>query len=45
MSERDAENRTQEFKTRKKGSKYEGNAGSIRILSRIVKRFSFTTEL
>ena len=36
LSERDAKNRPREFKTRKKGSKYEGNAGSIRILSRIV---------
>ena len=36
LSERDSKNRPKEFKPRKKGSKYEGNAGSIRILSRIV---------
>ena len=36
LSERDSKNRPREFKTRKKGSKYEGNAGSIRVLSRIV---------
>ena len=36
LSQRDSKNRPKEFKTRKKGAKYEGNAGSIRVLSRIV---------
>lgn len=36
LSERDARNRPKEFKKRKPKSKYEGNAGSLRVLSRIV---------
>ena len=36
LSERDSKNRPKEFKTRKKNSKYEGNAGSLRVLSRIL---------
>ena len=36
LSERDRKNRPKDFKTRKKNSKYEGNAGSLRILSRIL---------
>ena len=36
LSERDCRNRPKEFKTRKKNTKYEGNAGSLRILSRIL---------
>ena len=36
LTARDAKNRHREFKTRKKGSKYEGSAGSQRVLSRIV---------
>ena len=36
MSDRDKKNRPKDFKTRTKGSKYEGNAGSIRVLSRIL---------
>ena len=36
LSERDASNRPKPFKTRKHGSKYEGNANSLRILSRII---------
>lgn len=36
LTSTDAKNRPREFKTRKKGSKYEGSAGSQRVLSRIV---------
>ena len=36
LNKRDAANRPKEFKIRKQNSKYEGNAGSIRILSRIL---------
>ena len=36
LSDRDSKNRPKDFKTRAKGSKYEGNAGSIRVLSRIL---------
>ena len=36
LSERDAKNRPKDFKKRDKNSKYEGNAGSLRVLSRIV---------
>ena len=36
LSTRDSKNRPKEFKPRKKNSKYEGNAGSIRVLGRVV---------
>lgn len=36
LSSRDSNNRPREFKTRKKNSKYEGNAGSLRVLGRII---------
>ena len=36
LSSRDSKNRPKEFKTRKKNSKYEGNAGSLRVLGRVV---------
>ena len=36
LSSRDARNRPKPFKTRAKNSKYEGNAGSLRVLSRIL---------
>lgn len=36
LSGRDSKNRPREFKTRKKGAKYEGSAGSLRILSRVL---------
>ena len=36
LSKRDSGNRPKDFKIRKTNSKYEGNAGSIRILSRII---------
>ena len=36
LSERDSSNRPKEFKIRKPNSKYEGNAGSLRILGRIL---------
>ena len=35
LSERDGNNRPKPFKTRKKGSKFEGNAGSLRVLSSV----------
>ena len=36
LSERDAKNRPKYFKTRAANSKYQGNAGSLRVLSRIL---------
>ena len=36
MNRRDSNNRPNMFKTRKKNSKYEGSAGSLRVLSRIM---------
>ena len=36
LSERDAKNRPKNFKIRSKNSKYEGNAGSLRVLSRVL---------
>ena len=36
LSERDKKNRPKPFKNRKSGSKFDGNAGSLRILSRIL---------
>ena len=36
LSDRDQKNRPKEFKVRKKDAKYEGNAGSLRVFSRIV---------
>ena len=36
MNRRDSKNRPNMFKTRKKNSKYEGSAGSLRVLSRIM---------
>lgn len=36
LSQRDAKNRPSPFKTRKLNSKYEGSAGSLRVLGRIV---------
>ena len=36
LSERDSKNRPKDFKSRKKGSKFEGTAGSIRVLSRVL---------
>ena len=36
LSKRDSKNRPKEFKCRKKNSKYEGSAGSLRVLSRIL---------
>ena len=36
LSSRDSKNRPREFKTRKKNTKYEGNAGSLRVLGRVM---------
>ena len=36
LSERDAKNRPKGFKVKRNNSKYEGNAGSLRVLSRIL---------
>ena len=36
LSSRDSGNRPREFKTRKKNQKYEGNAGSLRVLGRVI---------
>ena len=36
LSDRDSKNRPRSYKTRGKNSKYEGNAGSLRVLSRIL---------
>ena len=36
LTSRDSKNRPQNFKIRKKGAKYEGSAGSLRVLSRII---------
>ena len=36
LSERDAKNRPKNFKKRSKNCKYEGNAGSLRVLSRVL---------
>lgn len=36
LSSRDSKNRPKEYKNRKKNSKYEGNAGSLRVLGRVV---------
>ena len=36
LTSRDSKNRPREFKTRKRGSKYEGSAGSQRVLSRVI---------
>ena len=36
LSSRDSANRPREFKTRKKNQKYEGNAGSLRVLGRVI---------
>ena len=36
LNQRDARNRPNLFKTRKKNSKYEGSAGSLRVLGRII---------
>ena len=36
LSDRDSRNRPKEFKKKIKNSKYEGNAGSLRVLSRII---------
>ena len=36
LSARDNNNRPREFKTRKKNQKFEGNAGSLRVLGRIL---------
>ena len=44
LTERDAKNRPKPFKTRKRGSKYEGNAGGLRVLSKILT-FILSDEL
>jgi hypothetical protein len=36
LTGRDSKNRPREFKTRKKGAKYEGSSGSLRVLSRVL---------
>jgi hypothetical protein len=36
LSSRDSKNRPKDFKKRKRNSKYEGNAGSIRVLGRVL---------
>ena len=37
LTSRDSKNRPRDFKIRKKGAKFEGSAGSLRVLSRIVR--------
>ena len=36
LTSRDSKNRPRDFKIRKKGAKFEGSAGSLRVLSRII---------